>query len=531
MFLFLSGLFSFWLFMYMLIFEKLMFYEWELINIQGTHMTLNFLLDWMSLLFISVVFTISSMVIFYSMDYMADDKNKVRFIMLLILFIISMMFLIISPNLISVLIGWDGLGLISYCLVIYYQNYKSYNAGMLTALSNRIGDSALLLSIGLMSMMGCWNFCFYLQYEMMSFSFYFVVLASLTKSAQVPFSAWLPAAMAAPTPVSALVHSSTLVTAGIYLLIRFNFLVHSIFNFMLLISIITLLMSSFGACFEKDMKKIIALSTLSQLGLMMSILSLGFFKLSFFHLLTHALFKSLLFLCSGIFIHNFINFQDIRYLGMLNYNILITLSYFNISSLALMGMPFLAGFYSKDMIIEYMMNSNMNVMIFWIYCLSITLTVIYSLRLMSLMINNKMSFNNFSFIENKLSMISMALLMMFSIMGGSIFNWLIFPYKMTMLFNMFYKLLVIKMSMTGILINYLFLFLWFNKIKLMKLKIYKLMYFISSMLFFNNFIALINFQILLIDIKIKLITDSKWMEYYNIIIINYYKNFYNKFMT
>lgn len=143
---------------------------------------------------------------------------------------------------------------------------------------------------------------------------FLVVLAAITKRAQIPFSSWLPAAIAAPTPVSALVHSSTLVTAGVYLLIRFRFLLNNstIFYALLLFGNLTIFMAGLGANYEMDLKKIIALSTLRQLGLIMGILSLGFYKMAFFHLLTHALFKALLFLCAGVLIHNIINFQDIR---------------------------------------------------------------------------------------------------------------------------------------------------------------------------------------------------------------------------
>lgn len=180
----------------------------------------------------------------------------------------------------------------------------------------------------------------------------------------------MPAAIAAPTPVSALVHSSTLVTAGVYLLIRFNFYLLNnirIIFFLLMLGRLTILISGLGANYEMDFKKIIALSTLSQLGLIIGTLSIGFLKLAFFHLLTHALFKALLFLCAGIFIHRIINFQDIRFSGGFNNQIIITLIFFNISRLALCGIPFLAGFYSKDIILEFILISNVNIIIFFFF--------------------------------------------------------------------------------------------------------------------------------------------------------------------
>lgn len=173
--------------------------------------------------------------------------------------------------------------------------------------------------------------------------------------------------MAAPTPVSALVHSSTLVTAGVYLLIRFfNYLNGGgLFYILLIVGRVTMLISGLGANFEIDLKKVIALSTLRQLGLIISILSLGYFKLAFFHLLTHALFKALLFLCAGLLIHSLIGFQDIRGSGGFFNQIPLTLISFNISNLALCGIPFLAGFYSKDQILEFLLIREVNLLIFF----------------------------------------------------------------------------------------------------------------------------------------------------------------------
>lgn len=223
-----------------------------------------------------------------------------------------------------------------------------------------------------------------------------VLLAAITKRAQIPFSSWLPAAMAAPTPVSALVHSSTLVTAGIYLLIRFNVLLAGtkLGTFLLLFAGLTIFIAGLGANFEFDLKKIIALSTLSQLGLIIRILAIGFAKLAFFHLLTHALFKALLFMCAGAIIHNIRDSQDIRFIGGLVVHIPLTASCFNLSNLALCGTPFLAGFYSKDLILEIASLSYINVFRFFLYFFSTGLTVCYSLRLVYYSIRG--DFNTFS---------------------------------------------------------------------------------------------------------------------------------------
>nr|YP_010446953.1 NADH dehydrogenase subunit 5 [Chyliza bambusae]UTM10318.1 NADH dehydrogenase subunit 5 [Chyliza bambusae] len=450
---------SFWFIMN----ELTVFFEWEIISLNSMAVVMTVLLDWMSLLFMSFVLLISSLVIYYSKEYMSGDININRFIMLVLMFVFSMMMLIISPNLISILLGWDGLGLVSYCLVIYFQNVKSYSAGMLTALSNRIGDVALLLAIAWMLNYGSWNYIFYLEVMKTNFEMQLigglVMLAAMTKSAQIPFSSWLPAAMAAPTPVSALVHSSTLVTAGIYLLIRFNFLLVETWlgQLLLLLSGLTMFMAGLGANFEFDLKKIIALSTLSQLGLMMSILSMGYFKLAFFHLLTHALFKALLFMCAGAIIHNMDNCQDIRLMGGLSVEMPLTSSCFNVSNLALCGMPFLAGFYSKDLILEMVSLSFINKFSFFLYFFSTGLTVCYSLRLVYYTMTGVVNCGALNVLNDEgwVMLKGMLGLLFMSIIGGSLLNWLIFPTPVMICLPYYLKYLTLFVCILGGLMGYL----------------------------------------------------------------------------
>nr|YP_009630387.1 NADH dehydrogenase subunit 5 [Neuroperla schedingi]QBP33902.1 NADH dehydrogenase subunit 5 [Neuroperla schedingi] len=438
------------------------FIEWEVMSLNSSSIVMTFLFDWMSLIFMGFVLFISSLVIFYSEEYMAGDLSINRFIILVLMFVLSMMFLIISPNLISILLGWDGLGLVSYLLVIYYQNVKSYNAGMLTALSNRIGDVALLLAIAWMLNFGSWNYIYYLECSKNSIEMLIVgslvMLAAMTKSAQIPFSSWLPAAMAAPTPVSALVHSSTLVTAGVYLLIRFNPLLldNVLGKFLLLFAGLTMFMAGLGANFEFDLKKIIALSTLSQLGLMMSILAMGFPKLAFFHLLTHALFKALLFMCAGAIIHNMKDSQDIRFMGGLVIQMPLTASCFNLSNLALCGTPFLAGFYSKDLILEIVSLSYLNFFSFILYFLSTGLTVCYSLRLVYYSMSG--DFNTCSLHplgdEGWIMLRGMLGLSFMAVLGGSLLSWVLFPTPSMICLPFYLKTLALSVSIIGGWIGY-----------------------------------------------------------------------------
>nr|ARH54527.1 NADH dehydrogenase subunit 5 [Ocypus ophthalmicus] len=437
--------------------------ELNMLTINSCPIVMTVFLDWMSLLFMSFVLFISSMVVFYSKEYMEGDLNINRFIMLVSMFVLSMMLLIISPNLISILLGWDGLGLVSYCLVIYYQNIKSYNAGMITALTNRIGDVALLMSIAWMLNYGSWNYVFYIDLMKNDLSMqiisYLVVLAALTKSAQIPFSSWLPAAMAAPTPVSSLVHSSTLVTAGVYLLIRFNVLLTgNLMMILLFIGSMTMFMAGLGANFEFDLKKIIALSTLSQLGLMMSILSLGEFNLAFFHLLTHALFKATLFMCAGCIIHNLNNCQDIRYMGSLVIHMPLTCCFFNISNLSLCGLPFLSGFYSKDLILEVLSMNYLNMYIYLIFFVSTGLTVSYTFRLMYYSMMGDFNYLSLNCVNEKgfIMLKGMSGLIFFVIMGGSMLMWLIFPTPYFICLPLTMKTMALTVTLLGVWIGYEF---------------------------------------------------------------------------
>nr|AOT84771.1 NADH dehydrogenase subunit 5 [Platerodrilus sp. MNCN/DNA:86739] len=515
-----TGMMFFFIGLYFLVFDLVFMLEYEILNINSSMLVFSILLDWMSLLFASFVLFISSMVIFYSYEYMKGDLNINRFIILIFMFIFSMMFLIFSPNLISIMLGWDGLGLISYCLVIYYQNLKSFNSGMITVLSNRVGDVVLLISIAWMINFGSWNWIFYLDFMKndvyLQLIMFFVILAALTKSAQIPFSSWLPAAMAAPTPISSLVHSSTLVTAGVYLLIRFNNLLVDNYMYMLLfISSLTMFMSGLIANFEYDLKKIIALSTLSQLGLMMSILALGEEVLAFFHLLMHALFKALLFMCAGSMIHNMNSCQDIRLMGSLINKIPLTSCFFVICNGALCGFPFLSGFYSKDLILEFMSMNFSSIYVYLIFYISIGLTLMYSLRLIFYILIK--SYNGSSYflcldLHNEM-LLSMLGIILFVIFGGSMTSWLVFstPYFLCLPFLM--KIMAFFFIILGIILG--LIFSNYNLTDYSKtLYSFSILFFMSSLWNLSIFTLNFNRIFLLNGGKLFNFLDHGWSEYF-----------------
>nr|AQP27494.1 NADH dehydrogenase subunit 5 [Anoplotermes group sp. N TB-2017]AQP30121.1 NADH dehydrogenase subunit 5 [Anoplotermes group sp. N TB-2017] len=497
------------------------FIDWNVITLNGSSVIMTFLFDWVSLLFMGFVFIISSLVILYSDDYMFGDLSIVRFIMLVLMFVVSMMFLIISPNVISILLGWDGLGLVSYLLVIYYQNVKSYSAGMLTVLSNRIGDVALLMVIAWMINFGSWSFIYYLDFlsgsvEMELISF-LVVLAAMTKSAQVPFSSWLPAAMAAPTPVSALVHSSTLVTAGVYLLIRFSPSFSYWLNvFLLLVSGLTMFMAGLGANFEYDLKSIIALSTLSQLGLMIMTISVGLSTLAFFHLLTHALFKALLFMCAGGVIHSMGDSQDIRFMGGMSVYMPFTSSCLMVANFALCGMPFLAGFYSSDFILEMFSMGYVNVFGFFLLFLSTGLTVCYSFRLFYFVMCGDFNFfSSYSMIEKNYHMVfGMVGLLIMSVFGGGALMWLICPTPSLICLPYYLSFLTLLVLFLGGWLGYEMAGFSFSD-GLFSMRFYPVSSFSGSMWFMPFFSTYgVSYLPLGVGYSSTSVFDSGWMEYF-----------------
>nr|WIM51609.1 NADH dehydrogenase subunit 5 [Parabathippus shelfordi] len=425
-----------------------------LTSINSSNMFIDMMMDWMSLTFMSTVMLISSLIILFSKYYIPIKEQK-QFLIMLLMFILSMIILILSNNLFLILLGWDGLGLSSYILVMYYQNFSSASSGTITLLSNRIGDIMILMSIAMLIMTSNWSFNLNFQYPMIIMIM--LLIAASSKSAQFPFSAWLPMAMAAPTPISALVHSSTLVTAGVFIMMRIMSNNPNILTILLIISTATALYASMSANWEQDLKKIIALSTLSQIAMMMFAISLGSLILAYLHLIIHALFKSTMFLCAGIMIHES-TYQDMRMMGLNFSNHPLTLSIFGLNSMALMGIPFMSGFFSKDMILEKMSSSNLNFMMLILMTSSVGMTASYSLR-MSISSNKSIiKFNPLSLNHSSTSaLIPIISLSSFGIMSGSSMTWLISPHQMFMISytNKMLVLLILSLGfMMGILLQF-----------------------------------------------------------------------------
>lgn len=304
----------------------------------------------------------------WSYYYIDGEEAYCRFILLLMSFIVSIVMLIFFSNLFIALIGWDGLGVTSFLLVIYYKNRKCLGSGIITALTNRLGDCLLLCSLGF----------FFIAQGAHLMVLALIISLRITKRAQFPFSSWLPAAMAAPTPVRALVHSSTLVTAGVYVLIRYCY---SDIGSLLFIGSCTMIIAGIGACAERDLKKVVALRTLSQLGVI--IISLGALEKSycFFHLISHACFKALLFMCVGACIHSVYGTQDYRRFNKLSSTLYVSL-FASVANISLIGFLFTSGFYSKDIILEVLLKGENYSWSVVLFLLGIGLTSCYSVKML-----------------------------------------------------------------------------------------------------------------------------------------------------
>lgn len=379
----------------------------------------------------------------------------------------------------------------------------------------------LLIVIGLVIISGRWNLILY-RFESKLIVF-ILLIAAITKRAQIPFSRWLPMAIAAPTPVSALVHSSTLVTAGVYLIIRFNKLLinNELNKILFFLAVVTIFISGLIANLEVDLKKIIALSTLRQLGLIMIILRLGLEIIAFYHLLVHAIFKSMLFMCAGAIIHSIINNQDIRLFGNLKEVIPFVIICFFIANLALCGFPFIAGFYSKDFIIELVYRIELNIYILIFIIISLRFTVSYSIRLFYYIFFRNIKFYRYIDLrENKLIDISIMILVFLRIIIGSLLNWLFFFDYYLIFLNFDLKMLTLFICLIGCLVVIIF------RVKFLFNNLY-VRYYLSSMWFKNYFYIWVYMPVNIVGKEVYII-DKTWIEFKGVDFLFYIIKYINK---
>ncbi|MRX39120.1 NADH-quinone oxidoreductase subunit L [Flavobacterium sp. LC2016-23] len=369
-------------------------FDW--IQISNLHINLGFLLDQLSLLWLLFVTGIGSLIHLYSISYMHDDENMHKFFSYLNLFVFFMITLVMGSNLLVLFIGWEGVGLCSYLLIGFWYKNQDYNdAAKKAFIMNRIGDLGLLIGMFIIgSMFSTLDYATLktaisgattLNIPLLSLAALCLFIGACGKSAQIPLYTWLPDAMAGPTPVSALIHAATMVTAGIFMITRLNFvfdLAPDVQTVIAVIGAVTSLVAATIGLVQTDIKKVLAYSTVSQLGLMFLALGFGAYEVAVFHVITHAFFKACLFLGSGSVIHGLHGEQDMRKMGGLRKAMPVTFWTMMISSLAISGFPLLSGFFSKDEIL--MTAFHHSIPLYVVGSIASIMTAFYMFRLMFL---------------------------------------------------------------------------------------------------------------------------------------------------
>nr|WJJ70133.1 NADH dehydrogenase subunit 5 [Praya sp.] len=496
------------------------FFYWFNLGLLST--SFSFLYDKISSSMLILIISISSLVHIFSIFYMKEDPHLPRFISYLSLFTFFMIVLVISNNLIQLFIGWEGVGLCSYLLInFWYTRIQANKAAIKAVLINKIGDIGLLLSIiflwknsglTLYSTIFSLYTILYLEYYL-NFINILLLIGVIGKSAQIGLHMWLPDAMEGPTPVSALIHAATMVTAGVFLIIRISPILEEtplILLLIILLGSLTTFISAIIGLSQNDLKKVIAYSTCSQLGYMIIISGFSFYDVSLFHLVNHGFFKALLFLSAGSIIHALNDEQDFRRLGNIKESNPLTYISIIIGSLSLMGLPFLTGFYSKDLLLELIYQKHYFTFSLWLGIITAFISALYSFKLIYY------SFFSFPQYNKKIKptehwdiFISLFILLFLSIIIGFVLHFYILIDYFPIIILNYYKLLPLIVSIMG---SFISIYLGLLLIKWWKINFNK-----KYIIIYNFIIKLWYFDIIINNFIIKSILNYGFKRTYKII--------------
>ncbi len=373
-------------------------FEW--IQVAGLKVDMAFTLDPLSMVMILIITGVGFLIHLFSVGYMEHDQRPAKYFSYLNFFIFNMLLLVLGNNLLVMFVGWEGVGLCSYLLIgFWFSDSAKATAGMKAFITNRIGDAGFLLAIFMLfGLFGTLSFTEIMEglpseptnlwFSPLNLACLFLFVGAVGKSAQIPLYVWLPDAMAGPTPVSALIHAATMVTAGVYMIIRLNPLFLMAPNAMIVVAVtgaMTALMAASIGLVQNDIKKVLAYSTVSQLGYMFLAVGVGAFSAALAHLMTHAFFKALMFLGSGSVIHAMGGEQDMRKMGGLKKQMPVTHLTFVCGWLAIIGVPFFSGFFSKDEILWLSFQSPRGHILLWITgFVAAVFTAFYMTRLVAM---------------------------------------------------------------------------------------------------------------------------------------------------